>query len=239
VRRALVTLLCLLAGAAALAAVPAAGAAPLSDCTSSSGTVIAVNYGHWKGPVVVGCGVGQPTGYRLLHAAGFSTAGDLHDGPAFICRLGDTAFHRGAQYPTSSEEDCVDTPPASAYWSYWLAPAGRNTWSYSQLGAMAEKPKPGEVELWTFGGTNIAGTRGSGVPAFSPDELRTFVDAHDGGRDGAPKGPPTSGPRIISAEATSVSASSGSALPTIIGVCVAALLAGAAALAVRRRRREE
>jgi hypothetical protein len=156
----------------ALVAPRGASAAPLGQCTTHSGTIVAVDFQHWGGPVVRGCGVGQRSGYDLLHAAGFTTAGDQHDGPVFICRIGNAAFHGGTQYPTPGQDDCVLTPPASAYWSYWLAPAGQSSWTYSQAGAMSEVPKPGEVELWMFGGTNIAGSRGSGVPRLGPGTLR-------------------------------------------------------------------
>lgn len=96
---------------------------------------MAVDFAHWGGPIVRGCGIDQRSGYDLLHAAGFTTAGDEHDGPAFMCRIGDQAFHGGTQYPTASEDPCSLTPSASAYWSYWIAVAGQDTWSYSQLGA--------------------------------------------------------------------------------------------------------
>jgi LPXTG-motif cell wall-anchored protein len=156
-----------------LAALPsAASGAPLADCTAHRGTIVAVDFGHWGGPIVRGCGVGQQTGYTLLHAAGFATAGDAQDGTVFICRLGDAAFRHGTQYPTPSEDACIVTPPGSAYWSFWLAPAGQNTWTYSSLGPLGDVPKPGEVELWKFGGTKIGGTSGSGVPHFSPNTLR-------------------------------------------------------------------
>lgn len=154
-----------------------ARAAPLTDCTAHRGTIVAVDFGHWHGPIVRGCGLDQSTGYDLLHAAGFTTAGDAHDGPGFICRLGDASFHHGTQYPTPSEDACIVTPPASAYWSYWLALPGRNQWTYSAIGPMGDRPKPGEVELYTFGGTSISGTSGSGVPAFSPDSLREHGSA--------------------------------------------------------------
>ncbi len=180
----------LLATALAVAATtllgaPAASADPISECTTTTGTVIAVDFGHWGGPVVRGCGVDQSTGYALLHAGGFSTAGDSHDGPAFICRIGNAAFHGAAQYPTPSDEPCILTPPASAYWSFWLAPAGQNTWTYSSVGAMSELPKPGEVELWSFGGTNIAGNSGSGLPRVTPAQVRATNVATGGGSGGS------------------------------------------------------
>jgi hypothetical protein len=150
----------------------AAAAAPLGSCTTTVGTIVAVDFGHWGGPVVRGCGIRRPTGFALLHAAGFTTAGDGHDGAAFICRLGDAAFRGGAPYPTPSEASCTETPSATDYWSYWVALAGQNRWSYSALGATSDVPKPGEVELWTFGSTDIGGSSGSGVPRFSPAKLR-------------------------------------------------------------------
>jgi hypothetical protein len=152
-----------------------ASAAPLGSCSPTHGTIVAVDFAHWGGPIVRGCGVGRHTGYALLHAAGFTTAGDEHDGPAVVCRLGDAAFRGGAQYPTPKQQACIQTPPTTGYWAYWVAPRGTNHWAYSVLGAMGDVPKPGEVELWIFGSTNVAGTQGTGVPTFSPVTLRAHA----------------------------------------------------------------
>src|SRR5262245_43595678 len=110
-------------------------AARPSTCNSARATIVAVDFAHWDGPIVLRCGAAD-TGYALLHDGGFSTAGTVHDGPGFICRLGSTAFRHGAQFPTAHEDPCVVTPPESAYWSYWTAGRGGNTWSYDRLGAM-------------------------------------------------------------------------------------------------------
>jgi hypothetical protein len=160
----------LLAGGAA-----AARAAPLRDCTPTRGTIVAVDFAHWGGPIVRGCGVGSRSGYALLHAAGFTTAGDAHDGPGIVCRIGDAAFRHGTQYPTPSQQSCVQTPPTTAYWAYWVAPTGSGRWTYSPLGAMGDVPRRGEVELWIFGATNVAGSRGTAVPRFSPAALRAHA----------------------------------------------------------------
>lgn len=133
---------------------------------------MAVDFAHWGGPIARGCGINPPSGYALLQAAGFTTAGDAHDGAAFICRIGNQAFDGGTMHPTAGEASCNGTPGTSAYWSYWVAPAGHNAWTYSPLGPMGDVPKPGEVELWMFGATNVGGTRGSGVPKFPPSTLR-------------------------------------------------------------------
>lgn len=179
-------------GLAVLAADPVRGA-PLSACTAHHGTVVAVDFAHWRGPIVRGCGIGEPTGYALLHAAGFTTAGDAHDGTAFMCRIGNRAFDGGALHPTPSEARCAATPSTSAYWSFWLAPAGQNKWTYSPLGPMGDVPKPGEVELWMFGATDVGGTRGSGVPKLPPSTLRAASRAPTTRTPSAPGTTPTPG----------------------------------------------
>ncbi|MEV0041137.1 hypothetical protein [Streptomyces sp. NPDC050804] len=159
------------AGALAAATGTAAAAPqPIGRCTTTSGVVLAVDFSHWGGPVHRSCGTTPTTGYELLNQGGWRTTGTGHDGPAFICRIGYSGHQGGKQYPTSGQEDCVLTPPASAYWSYWHADPGADTWEYSRLGAMSYKPKPGSVDLWIFGGTDIEGTEGR--PTLTPDQLR-------------------------------------------------------------------
>ncbi|MFI0943963.1 prenyltransferase/squalene oxidase repeat-containing protein [Streptomyces sp. NPDC021020] len=176
-----------LAGTAGL--VTSAGAAhadPIGDCTATTGAIVAVDYGHWGGPVLRGCDAHPTTGINLLHNAGFTTAGTVHDGPGFICRIGNDGFDSGTPYPTPADEACVLTPPADAYWSFWIAPAGQDTWAYSPLGAFSDHPADGEVEAWTFGPTDIGGT--TGQPPFTPDDVR----AQGGGTPTS--APPTSAP---------------------------------------------
>ncbi|MGW3439223.1 hypothetical protein ACWDB3_18810 [Streptomyces bacillaris] len=183
-----------LAGAALLApAAPAAAAPqPIGQCTTSSGVVLAVDFSHWGGPVYRSCGTTPTTGYELLNQGGWRTTGTGHDGPAFICRIGYSGHQDGRQYPTPQQEDCVLTPPASAYWSYWHANPGQNTWEYSQLGAMSYRPRPGSVDLWIFGGTDIGGTKGR--PTLTPNQLRAHNTRPTGG-DPAPQPPPKPKPQ--------------------------------------------
>ncbi|MEV6853960.1 hypothetical protein ACIF6I_15105 [Streptomyces microflavus] len=178
-----------LTGAALLAPASPAGSAPqpIGRCTTSSGVVLAVDFSHWGGPVYRSCGTTPTTGYELLNQGGWQTTGTGHDGPAFICRIGYSGHQDGKQYPRPQQEDCVLTPPASAYWSYWHANPGENTWEYSQLGAMSYKPRPGSVDLWIFGGTDIEGTKGR--PTITPDQLRAHNTRPTGG-DPAPKPKP-------------------------------------------------
>ncbi|WP_202465456.1 hypothetical protein, partial [Streptomyces sp. SID724] len=164
---------------AATTAPAAAAPQPMGQCTTSSGAVLAVDFSHWGGPIYRSCGTTPTTGYELLNQGGWRTTGTGHDGPAFICRIGYSGHQGGKQYPTPQQDDCVLTPPASAYWSYWHADPGQNTWTYSQLGAMLYKPRPGSVDLWIFGGTNIEGTQGR--PTVTPDQLRAKNTRPTGG----------------------------------------------------------
>ncbi|MEV4824605.1 hypothetical protein [Micromonospora sp. NPDC049274] len=177
---------------AALVVTPAPALAdplPIGQCTTSSGVILAVDFSKWGGPLLRSCGTTPTTGYQLLNQGGWRTTGTQHDGPAFICRIGYAGHQGGTQYPTAADERCALTPPASAYWSYWHADPGQNSWVYSQLGAMSYKPKRGSVDLWIFGATDIGGTEGR--PRFTPDSVR----AHNSKPTGtAPAAPPPAVP---------------------------------------------
>jgi hypothetical protein len=226
--------LLVVAAVTAMTAGPATAAArPLSDCTATTGAIVAVDFSHWGGPVLRSCGTTPTTGYALLNQGGWQTAGTEHDGPGFICRIGYSGYRHGSQYPTAAQQACVETPPANAYWAFWQAGAGQDTWTYSQLGAMSYHPSAGSVSLWVFGGTNLTGTAGSAVPTISPDSLR--ADATRAAAAGTPaivNAPPA-------AASASVSHSSGSPWPSIIAVVAALLLVAAGVSVALRRRRLE
>ncbi|CAM5319564.1 hypothetical protein SAVIM338S_00738 [Streptomyces avidinii] len=177
---------------AATAAPAGAAPQPMSQCTTSSGVVLAVDFSRWGGPVYRSCGTTPTTGYELLNQGGWATTGTGHDGPAFICRIGYSGHQGGKQFPTPQQDDCVLTPPASAYWSYWHANPGQNTWEYSQLGAMLYKPRPGSVDLWIFGATNVEGTEGK--PGVTPDQLRAKNAQPTGGGQPVPQDTRTAAP---------------------------------------------
>lgn len=221
--RGLVLAVALIAGAglaltAAAAGRPAfAAARPVSDCTAGSGATVVVDFTHWGGPLLRACGSTPTTGYALLNQGGWDTSGTEHDGPAFVCRIGYSGYHHGTQYPTPAQEPCVDTPPATAYWSNWLAGPGQDTWHYSEVGATAYHPRPGSTSLWIFGATNIGGTSGSAVPSMSPASMRRAAAGAPPAAAGRP------GPR-------------GSSIPTFAALAIAAGLAAVGVLASRRRR---
>ncbi len=148
--------------AVAATVVPAASvaAAPVSTCTTNAGVLVVVDFRALGGNVQRGCAPDPGTGLAALDAAGFESTGTRRDGPGFVCRIDGRP----------SSDPCVNTPPASAYWSYWHANAGQQSWSYSSLGAASYRPKAGSVDAWVFGATDVGGT--SGGPCFSPADAR-------------------------------------------------------------------
>ncbi|WP_433891028.1 prenyltransferase/squalene oxidase repeat-containing protein [Streptomyces sp. CA-111067] len=176
------------AAAGALALAGPATADPLGDCTPTTGAVVAVDFAHWGGGVARGCDAHPTTGMNLLHNAGFTTTGTVHDGPGFICRIGSPDNDNGTEYPTAADEPCTSTPLPDAYWSYWIAPAGQDTWTYSPKGALSDVPEDGEVEAWVFGPTDIGGTDGG--PSFTPASVR----AQDAPTTPPPTTPPPTTP---------------------------------------------
>jgi hypothetical protein len=152
----------LLASLPARPAVATAVAAPISQCTTTKGVVVVVDFRHFGGAVERGCGPTPTNGYDAMHHAGFATAGDDQDGPAFVCRIDDL--------PTPAQQSCARTPPTSASWSYWHADPGQNSWSFSELGAMSSHPQAGSVDAWVYGSTVGGGQHGQ--PSFSPASVR-------------------------------------------------------------------
>ena len=125
---------------------------PLSSCTTTAGVIVVVDFSHWGGSADRVCFAAlttTTTAYDALIAEGFTTVGDAHDGSAFVCRI--TEPGSGVAEPSVSEDPCTTTPPATAYWSFWIANAGQGAWSVSPLGVMSLVPQPGSVEYWNFG----------------------------------------------------------------------------------------
>jgi hypothetical protein len=160
--RSLLALPCLAVPLLATALAAPAAADPISHCTPTSGVIVVVDFRHFGGSLDRGCGATPTTGYDAMHHAGFTTAGDDQDGPAFVCRIDDL--------PSPAQQSCARTPPTSASWSYWHADAGQNSWSFTELGAMSAHPKPGSVDAWVYGSTVGGGQ--TGQPSFSPASVR-------------------------------------------------------------------
>lgn len=142
-RRAALLLAALLAAVSFVAADPAAKPAQAAGCTGTTGVTVVVDFTAFGGSVDIRCALGDPaTGLKALEDAGFVVTGTQRWGKAFVCRLDGL--------PTAAAEACVNTPPASAHWSYWHGSPG-GAWSHSTSGASSYNPAPGSVEGWAFG----------------------------------------------------------------------------------------
>jgi hypothetical protein len=143
-----------------------AGADPPSSCSTTTGVMIVVDFSSPAlddpgGAVNRQCDPDTSTdALTAMNAEGFTTAGDSHDGGAFVCRINGL--------PTPAQDPCVNTPPASAYWAFWIANPGQTSWSVSPLGAMSLYPKPGSTELWSYGSGATPSFPPSAVAATDP-----------------------------------------------------------------------
>ncbi|MEM9517433.1 MAG: hypothetical protein AAGA42_21480 [Actinomycetota bacterium] len=119
----------------------AAGEQIDESCTDADGVTVVVDFQELGGGVNVRCAPGPiDSGLDAFNRADIVWEGTRRD-PGFVCRI--------AGRPGPVDEACGNTPPANAYWSYWLAPRG-GTWCYSNLGAGNRTPPPGTVEGWSF-----------------------------------------------------------------------------------------
>ena len=110
-------------------------------CTDNVGITIVVDFQELGGGVNVRCAPGPAAnGLDALDRAGVAWEGTLRF-PGFVCRV--------AGLPSPDDEACANTPPADAYWSYWIAPRGGD-WCYANVGPNSRKPPPGSIEGWSF-----------------------------------------------------------------------------------------
>ncbi|HEX7307534.1 hypothetical protein [Lentzea sp.] len=136
----------------ALAPVPARAA-------GCDGVTVVVDFRGLGGGVQQGCAPGSPgSGVAALTAAGFGYTYASRQ-PGFVCRIN--------AKPGTDADKCVNASPATAYWSYWHAPAG-GAWSYSNQGAATFVPSRGTVEGWAFGAGEQPGIAPPAAPAPQP-----------------------------------------------------------------------
>jgi len=151
-----------------------ATALPMSDCTSTSGVVVAVDFSHWGGPLVRSCGSTPTTGGQLISQGGLTNT-RVGRYPGFVCQIGYSGFAGGTPEPAGL--NCANTPAASNAWSYWIADQTASSWTLSPTGADGNSPAPGTVQAWTFG---------SSSPSFSPGSVRASGTAPGSGRAWSP-----------------------------------------------------
>lgn len=157
----------------------------MSDCTTTTGVVVVVDFTSFGGNVERGCAASPSDGLTALEGAGFTPTPVSGEPGYFVCRLDGE--------PSPSRQACVSTPPATAYWSYWYADAGQSTWSQWQLGAASSHPLPGSVDAWAFGSGHPPTVPPSAVRATTPGPAPTGVPTTTGAPTGGGTTSPTSG----------------------------------------------
>ncbi|MFN8096886.1 MAG: hypothetical protein U0Q21_01145 [Dermatophilaceae bacterium] len=173
------------------------GAVPAeaSTCSGASGVSVVVDFG---GSVRTGCAAGDPTSaWAALQSAGFTVEGTQRFPTTFVCRIDG--------YPAPAQEACIQTPPATAYWALWSAPAG-GQWTYATLGAASLDPAPGTAIGVAFG----AGRSPSLAPPAAPTSSTTRPPTSTTSR---PPASSTTRPASTTTGASSHSTSAGTTTP--------------------------
>jgi hypothetical protein len=108
----------------------------------------------------IGFDTDEISGAELLARSGLDTVIDASSGLGItVCKIDGL----GCDYPA---EQCFCQCMSGAdcgYWNYFYRDPGETQWSYSALGAVLRKSKPGSVEGWVWGSGNTP-----------PDEAWTF-----------------------------------------------------------------
>ncbi len=113
-------------------------------CPGTTGVTVTVDFTAFKGVEQTRCAPGaQASGVVALQHAGFTPTGTTLYGLAFICRINN--------FPSSTQQACVTTPPATAYWAYYHALSGATTWTYATTGASSYTPPLGSIDAFAFG----------------------------------------------------------------------------------------
>jgi hypothetical protein len=101
------------------------------------------------------------TGIQALQDAGIDVTGTQRWGLGFVCRL-EGRPSATEPLPVAGNpgytEQCINTPPAAAYWGYWHATGAGDTWTYSSYGALNRNVVPGGFEGWSFSLNRTAST---------------------------------------------------------------------------------
>ncbi|RSM57386.1 ABC transporter substrate-binding protein [Amycolatopsis sp. WAC 01376] len=202
-------------------------------CKDGNGVTVVVDFQRLGGTTIVRCNpqTTRGTGLDAVKGAGFQIAGVQRWGESFVCRI-ENRPSAAENLPVTGHdkyrEQCVDTPPAQAYWSYWNA-SNNCAWDYSQWGVKNRDFIPGGFEGWSF--SLNATTDNNPVPRIAavrpgtegrpcvPREEAKPVTGDPGERqrpqpgNGQADGPrPTAGAEPGAGEATAAGPSSG-ALP--------------------------
>ena len=133
-------------------------AAQAATCSSSQGVSVVVDFHQLGGGVQTHCdrgGAGK-TAWDQLEDVGYRLTG-VQKQPGFVCRIDDK--------PSETQDACVTTPPADAYWSLWWSDGRSGKWAFSSTGAGSLKvPAGGYVAMSWQGGAGKAAPGASPTP---------------------------------------------------------------------------
>ncbi len=114
-------------------------------CLDNVGITVVIDFQELaepgQNPRYVRCAAGKvDSGFDALDKAGISHQTAYYSA-GFLCKI--------AGKPENDR--CINTSPADAYWSYWIAPRG-GQWCYTNLGAgnRTGPLPPGSIEGWSF-----------------------------------------------------------------------------------------
>lgn len=134
-----------------------AAAASSGACAPGVGVTVVVDFGSLGGGLEIGCdpnGSGK-SGIDIMDTVGFEITW-VSGQPGFVCRIDGK--------PTPTDEACVRTPPADAYWGLFQSDGATGTWTYASAGISGIKGKVGASIGWRF----ESGT-GKSEPASAPN----------------------------------------------------------------------
>jgi hypothetical protein len=181
-----------LAGLVAVALAAAAGLVGLSSPPASAalcsgkGVNVVVDFNGLGGGVQKGCapsGANKP-GNQVFPAAGFGLT-YARNQPGFVCRV------KGSP----SNDPCVNTSPANAYWGLYWSDGKSGTWKYSSTGVGSVKVASGGFLAfsWQNGGADDAPSatprNAQPAPTKAPTKSATKAPPKDsGGGQGSGQG---------------------------------------------------
>lgn len=188
-------------GAAALspAAANASSGTP-GYCPTDEGVTVVVDFQELGGGIVVRCAPGPVvpgfSGLDALQGTGFEPEGVRRYGLAFVCRIS-AEPGPDRELPIDGDphykEACVNTPPVSAFWSYWYAP-DRGTWTYSDVAAINHDAIRGGFEGWSFSLNHAGAPPPPGIAPRRPPTVPPTTPPPTSPPTQPPPSPPTSPP---------------------------------------------
>lgn len=149
-RRVLVQVVATLAVAAAWTLVPTTSA-HAATCATSSGVSVIVDFHELGGGIQGTCvsGGGGDTAASLFPSAGFPLTYVTRQ-PGMVCRVSGKP----------ADSPCVNSPPATAYWSLWWSDGKSGTWTYSSYGVGGLKVPDGGYVAFSWQGSSSRTTPG-------------------------------------------------------------------------------